>query len=90
VKQFTCSLATLIVLGLALSACGSTRTVYVRDARASTRNTTQAASVAITASAPAPSPVATTATLSSKCVTGFAIINPDTDQVTEFSPFQRR
>lgn len=86
-KRFTGSLAALIVLVLALSACGSTRTVFVRDTSANAKSTRQAAPVAITATAPTPAPVATTATLSSKCVTGFVIISPSTGLVTGFSSF---
>jgi hypothetical protein len=46
-----------------------------------------AAPAATTASAPPTPPVATTASLSSKCVTGFVTIDPDTGQAAAFSPF---
>jgi hypothetical protein len=87
VKRFAGDVAALIGLALVLSACGATRTVFVNGNGAGAESTKQAASVAITASAPVPAPVATTALLSSKCVTGFVVINPDTGLVSAFSPF---
>jgi hypothetical protein len=87
VKRFAGNLAALIGLTLTLSACGGTRTVFVNSNGAGAESTKQAASVAVTASAPVPAPVATTATLSGKCVTGFVVINGDTGAVGAFSPF---